>query len=150
MSSALPVMALAINALQTRKPTENLYPPEQQRDPIPLKLHCIDSTIQHEQILERVENAYIAHKIGKLGNHSDHLLKVVDKDKIPLLDELYSQFGSEVEERSEVWKQCRSISCVWISVHLIFGILHFWANAAVNSWTFSYEGAHQGTFLPWP
>jgi len=138
------VLCMLANLFQFRKPTENLYPPTWE-DVIPLKLERSDAIVSHDQMMERVENAYIACRIG----HTDrHLRKIVREADWHHLDALYSKFGTEsMEEQERTVRDCVNISFCWLLVLLVLGVLHFSSNFSQNGF-----GLHRDRsgFVPVP
>lgn len=120
-TSCLCVLA---SSFQTRKPTENLYPP-QWTDLLKL-CNNWDVIVPHEQILEHVENTYISYN---LTGYDQHLRKCVKEEDWHILDKVYERSGLEsTEQQDETSHSCFYISCCWLVGLVSIGVLHLLAN----------------------
>lgn len=89
-----PFLLFFINFLKLRKLNEDLYPPLTGAPTVYLKLQCFDWSANAEDMLERVENAFVAFKLA--GNRA-HLDGVVEQSDQAFLEKIYAQFGAEAE-----------------------------------------------------
>jgi len=100
----LPALRMTINVLLLRKVTEDLYPQGNDENIIFLQLSPFDIATQAELILERVENAFLAYKMGEHSPSLDslrHLEKCIDvSEDLDALDDVYRNFGTDYDSEN--------------------------------------------------